>query len=148
MTVHYDVCTSEATKGMLAVGRQGRLPHDPLCIAHGNAFRRTLLLSASIRLIGEQSMAQQPVLCPFDLLQRGMRRHTLCNLVNLRRDVFLHLWVESVLEDLDAEKVWGLLVARVHKPLELRVLVQGQRYPIQREIDHLLDVACEVRKAR
>ena len=78
------MCTSEATKGVLAVGRQGRLPHDPLSIAHCSAVRGTLLLFASIRLIDEQSMAQQPVLCPFDLLQRGMRRHTLCNLVNLR----------------------------------------------------------------
>ena len=135
MTVHYDVCTSEATEGMLAVGRQGRLPHDTLRIPHCNAFRRTLLLSASIRLIDEQSMAQQPVLCPFDLLQRGMRRHTLGNLLNLRRDVFLHFWIESVLEDLDAEQVWSLLVARVDQPLELRVLVQDQCNPIEGEID-------------
>ena len=83
------MCKSDATKRVLALGRQGRLPHDTLRIAHCNAFRRTLLLSASIRLIDEQSMAQQPVLRPLDLLQRGMRRHTLCNLVNLRRDVQL-----------------------------------------------------------
>ena len=127
MTVHYDVCTAKATDGMLAVGRQGRLPHDPLRIAHCSAFCRTLLLSASVRLIDEQSMAQQPVLCPLDLLQRGMRRHTLGNLLNLRRDVFLHFWVESVLEDLDAEQVWSLLVARVDQPLELRAKTRAMR---------------------
>ena len=142
------MCTSEATKGVLAVGRQGRLPHDTLRIPHCNAFRRTLLLSASIRLIDEQSMAQQPVLCPLDLLQRGMRRHTLDNLVNLRRDVFLHFWVESVLEDLDAEQVWSLGVARVDQPLEVRVLVSDKSDPIGGESDDRLDVVVHLRKAR
>ena len=51
--------------------------------------------------------------------------------MDLLRDVLLNFWVKRVLEDLDAEQVWSLLVARVDQPLELRVLVQDQCNPIE-----------------
>ena len=132
-----DETVSQAAKGALAARHQGWLPHRRSPTATRRAGGRHALLFAAVLLVqrDKQANAQQPVLRLEDLLESvGLRRrHTCRDAVDLLRDVLLNFWVQRVLEDLDAEQVWSLLVARVDQPLELRVLVQYQCNPIERE---------------
>ena len=131
-----DEAISHAAKRTLAARHQGRLTHRSRR-ADCRARSQHALLFARVFLVqrDKQADAQQPVLRLEDLLESvGLRRrHTCRDAVDLLRDVLLNFWVQRVLEDLDAEQVWSLLVARVDQPLELRVLVQYQCNPIERE---------------